>query len=258
MTHLSPLAMLAAPTLPQAHRQGINALAAARLQVEIAPYPDMGVGDLIELFWNNCFAASTRLAAADIGQPSSLRVPESFVRNGATRIHYRVMQVGHGPARSAITRVQVKTDCPGGQPSLLCGEENQNLAPVTLPEMIRRHGVNSRQIRRGVPLAIDPYLNMAVDDEITLRWGDSRLDLPRIEAHDVGRPVQVWVPPALIQEAGDDHRLDVTYCILDWVGNNSRWAPARTLSIAALNPATAATTLSAYQPRRPGSPCEPG
>ncbi|WP_416199751.1 MAG: Molecular chaperone [Pseudomonas shahriarae] len=258
MTHITPLTMLAAPTVPQAHKQGINAQAATHLQVDIAPYPDMGKGDLIELFWNNCFAASKRVGAADIGLTSHLRVPESFVQNGAARIHYRVMQVGRGPARSMITRVQVKTACPGGQPSVLCAEENQNLAPVALPETIRRHGVNPSQIRRGVPLTIEPYLNMAAGDAITLRWGDARLDLPPIQATEVGRPVQVWVPSALILEAGDDARQEVTYCVIDRVGNNSRWAPGRIVSIAQANATGAADALSVYQPRRPGSPCEPG
>jgi hypothetical protein len=261
MTRISTPATLTAPTLPQAHRQGINALAATRLQVDIAPYPGMDEGDLIELFWNNCFAASRRVTAGKIGTPTRLRVPESFIEDGAARIHYRIMQVGHGPARSAITRVQVKTDCPGGLPLALCSDENQNLAPVGLPETIRRHGVNSGQVRRGIPLTIEPYLNMASDDEITLRWGDVRLDLPKIQAADVGKPVQVWVPSAIIVEAGDDHRLDVSYCILDWVGNNSRWAPARTLAIAAsglLASTRPAKARPAYQPRRPGAPCEPG
>jgi len=102
---------------------------------------------------------------------------------------------------------------------------------------------------------------MATDDEITLRWGDVRLDLPSIQAGDVGKAVQVWVPSAIIVEAGDDHRLEVTYCILDRVGNNSSWAPARILRIAALAPqapTSPARAPLAYQPRRPGSPCEPG
>ncbi|NWA33393.1 hypothetical protein HX817_17785 [Pseudomonas sp. C6002] len=261
MKRISTQALLTAPTLPQAHREGINALAATNLQVDIAPYCGMDEGDLIELFWNNCFAASRRITAGKIGMPTSLRVPESFVQNGPARIHYRVMQVGHGPARSAITRVQVKTDYPGGMPSALSLDENQNLAAVSLPETIRRHGVNSSQIRRGVPLTIEPYLNMATDDEITLRWGDVRLDLPSIQAGDVGKAVQVWVPSAIIVEAGDDHRLEVTYCILDRVGNNSSWAPARILRIAALAPqapTSPARAPLAYQPHRPGSPCEPG
>ena len=258
MTRTSTLATLAAPTLPQVHRQGINALAATQLQVDIAPYPGMDEGDLIELFWNDCFVASRRITAGKIGTPTRLRVPESFIHCGTARVYYQVMQVGHGPARSVTARVLVKTDCPGGEPTALFSDENQNLAPVSLPETIRRYGVNSSQIRRGVPLAIEPYLNMATDDEITLRWGDARLDLPAIHTRDIGQPIQVWVPSTLIQEAGDDHRLEVTYCILDRVGNNSRWAPARTLRIVAAHPQASIRTVLTYQPRRPGSPCEPG
>lgn len=254
MTRTATPALLTAPTLPQRLRHGINAVAAAHLQVDIAPYPGMDEGDLIELFWNNCFAASRRVTAGKVGTPTRLRVPESFVQDGPARVHYQVMQIGHGPARSASTQVRVKTDCPGGRPLNLYADENQNLAPVSLPETIRRYGVNSSQVRRGIPLTIEPYLNMAAGDAITLRWGDARLDLPKIQAKGIGQAVQVWVPSALIVEAGDDCRLEVTYCILDRVGNNSRWAPPRTLRIAA-GP-TGATSI--YRPCPLGSPGEPG
>lgn len=250
--------MLTAPTLPQALRNGINALAATHLQVDIAPYPGMDEGDLIELFWNNCFAASRRVTACKIGQPTHLRIPESFVLDGPARVHYQVMQIGHGPARSAVTRVRVKTNSPGGQPADLHSDENQNLAPVGLPETIRRHGVNSGQVRRGIPLTIEPYPNMASGDAITLRWGDVRMDLPKIQPRGIGLAVQVWVPSKVIVEAGDDCRLEVTYCILDRVGNNSRWAPARTLRIAAWLPCRRAEAAQSYRPRPLGSPCEPG
>ncbi|MBF6028345.1 hypothetical protein ICY20_11385 [Pseudomonas sp. P115] len=254
MTHTP----LAAPTLPQALRNGINALAAAQLQVDIAPYSSMDEGDLIELFWNNCFAASRKVSACKVGDPIHLRVPESFVLDGAAQVHYRVMQVGHGPAHSAVTRVHIKTNYPGGQPLLLHSDENQNLAPVGLPETIRRYGVNANQVRRGIPLTIEPYLNMSTGDAITLRWGDARLDLPEVQAKDVGQAIQVWVPSTVIIEAGDDCRLEVTYCILDCVGNNSRWATARTVRIACAAPARPAGMALIYQPRPLGSPCEPG
>ena len=135
----------------------------------------------------------------------------------------------------------------------MCGDENQQLAPVTLPETIRRQGVNANQIRRGVPLTIEPYLNMAEGDAITLRWGDVRMDLALITPADIGKPIQVWVPPAIITEAGEDLRLDVTYCILDRVGNNSRWAPPRTLKIGCVNPylkVPLKETLKAAEPRK--------
>ena len=254
MTHT----LLTAPTLPQALRNGINALAAAQLQVDIAPYPSMGEGDLIELFWNNCFAASRKVTACKVGTPIHLRVPESFVLDGAAQVHYQVMQVGHSPARSAVARVHVKTNYPGGQPLPLHSDENQNLAPVGLPETIRRYGVNANQVRRGVPLTIEPYQNMTTGDAITLRWGDVRLDLPKVQAKDIGLAIHVWVPSTVITEAGDDCRLDVTYCILDRVGNNSRWATTRTVRIACAALARSASTALIYQPRPLGSPCETG
>lgn len=227
---------LAAPTVAPSHRSGINITSAADLWIEVAPYPGMDDGDLIELFWDDCYVASKVLDAHDLGNTLSLRVPPRFIANGSSRIHYRLMQVGQGPALSAATRVQVKLDCPGGPPCALCDDENQRLAPVAIPETIRRQGVNPNQIKRGVPLTIEPYLNMAVDDEITLRWGDARMDLPRLKASEVGQPIHVWVPPEMILEAGEDLRLEVTYCILDRVGNNSRWAPARTLKIGCSQP----------------------
>jgi hypothetical protein len=227
---------LAAPTLAQSHKGDINIISAAHLLIDVPPYPGMDEGDLIELFWDNCYVASRALTAADVGHPVQLRVPQSFIVNGGSRVHYRLMQIGQGPAVSAARHVQIKLDCPGGQPSALCGDENQSLAPVNIPETIRRQGVNPNQIKRGVPMTIEPYLNMAADDEITLRWGDVRMDLPRLKAADVGQPIHVWVPPAIIVEAGEDLRLEVTYCILDRVGNNSRWAPARTLKIGGANP----------------------
>lgn len=231
MNNISNIPELAAPTVVQSHKSGINVISAAHLLIDVAPYPGMDEGDLLELFWEDCYVASRVLEARDVGNAVRLRVPESFITNGSSRIHYRLMQVGHGPALSPTTRVQIKLDCPGGQSHALCGDENQGLAPIRIPEAIRRQGVNPNQIKRGVPLTIEPYLNMAADDEITLRWGDVRMDLPRLKASDVGEPIQVWVPPAIILEAGEDLRLEVTYCILDRVGNNSRWAPTRTLKI---------------------------
>ena len=253
MTRTSAKPELGAPSLAHNPMHGIGVMAAAHLLIEIPPYAAMDEADLIELFWDGCYVASRSLRAADIGQPVSLRVPESFIQNGTSRIHYRVMQVGQAPALSATRRVQVKLDCPGGQPSELCGDENQSLEPLGVPQMIRRQGVNPNPIKRGVPLTIEPYLNMAAEDEITLRWGDVRMDLPKVKADEVGKPINVWVPPAVILEAGEDNQLEITYCILDRVGNSSRWAPACKLKIGAANPYSKTpvrTVLRAAETRR--------
>jgi len=236
MTCISNTPLLAPPTLEKSHGASINLKAAANLSVEIGPWHDMDGGDLIELFWDGCYVASRVLNAGDVGNSVSLRVPESFIISGSPCVHYRVMQVGRNPALSASARFQVKLDCPGGHFTAGCEEENQYLLPVSFPDVISRRGVNPNQIKRGVPLTIAPYPNMAEGDEITLRWGDVRMDLPRIAQADVGHDIQFWVPSAIIVEAGEDLRLDVTYCIIDRVGNNSRWAPSQTLKIGCVNP----------------------
>lgn len=219
---------LAAPTLAQRSKNTICALAAEQLFITIHPYPNMEEGDLVELFWDGCYVTSKQLGKLDINKPVPLRVPESFIQSGTARLYYRVMHVGSSPALSAQLKVLVKLDCPGGQ---AIGEENQGLAPLVIPEPIQRYGVNPSQIKRGVPLSIEPYPNMAIEDAITLLWGDVRMDIPKLRMIDIGQPVSVFVPPDIIQEAGEDPKLEVTYCVIDRVGNNSRWAPARTLKV---------------------------
>ena len=172
---------LAAPTLAPSNKFTICARAAEQLFVNIAPYINMEEGDLIELFWDGCYVSSRQLYRADIGQPVSLRVPESFIQNGTARLYYRVMHIGSSPALSAQLKVLVKLDCPGG---VAIGEENQGLSPLMIPEQIQRYGVNPSQMKRGVPLTIEPYRNMAGEDEITLLWGDVRLDLPKLRHID--------------------------------------------------------------------------
>lgn len=228
---------LPAPTIPQATRQGIGMKVASHLMVHVEPYDDMDTGDLIELFWNGCYVASRILKASDLGKTITLRLPESFLQNGKARTYYQVMKVGGSPVVSACRKLWVKLDAPGGQLLSPSAEENQGLAPLTVPPSVARRGLTSRHISHGLPLSIEPYLNMAAHDEITVRWGDLRMDLPPLTADNVGVPVDLIVPPDLILEAGDEQRLEATYCIIDRVGNNSLWAPPREIRIQPLTEA---------------------
>ena len=98
MTSTSNKTELAAPTLAQSHKAGVNMTSAAHLMIDVAPYPGMDAGDLIELFWNNCYVASRVLTAEDRGNVVSLRVPESFIANGCARIHYKVCLLYTSPS----------------------------------------------------------------------------------------------------------------------------------------------------------------
>jgi hypothetical protein len=219
------------PYVPQAHRHGVGIRAAAHLLVHIDPYPDMDAGDLIELFWDGCYVASKVLDEPDIGHTQVLRVPESFLQNGTIKTYYRLMKVGGIPITSPHRRLRVKLDMPGGLLLSTSTEENQGLAPVSLPDAVVRNGLITSHIKKGLPLSIEPYLNMAPCDEITLRWGDVRMDLEPLAAENVGKPVELIVPATLIREAGDEPQLEVTYCVIDRVGNNSRWAPSRAINV---------------------------
>ena len=249
MPFTSCINKLAPPTLSSPGKHTVCARAAEHLLITIIPYKHMEEGDLVELFWDGCYVTSKQIFKADVGQPILLRVPQSFIQNGTARLYYRVMHIGSSPALSAQLKIFVKLDCPGGE---AIGDENQGLAPLMIPQPIQRYGVNSSQMNRGVPVTVEPYRNMACDDAITLLWGDVRLDVAKLRKADIGKPVCVFVPPRIIQEAGEDPKLEVTYCVIDRVGNNSRWAPARTLRVGApklyLNPAPR-EVLRAAEPR---------
>jgi len=151
-----------------------------------------------------------------------LRVPQSFVQSGTASSWYQVQKIGNAPATSPDKKVLIKLDCPGGNRSHNIPEQNRSLTPPTL---------SFKEHKNAVMVTIEAYENMAAQDEITLRWGDLRMDLPAVNAQDVGKPITLKVPPAMILEAGEDPALEVTYCVIDLVGNNSRWAPTRALSI---------------------------
>ncbi|PBQ19142.1 hypothetical protein CCL09_07195 [Pseudomonas congelans] len=226
----SPMS-LPTPSVPLSSRHGIGVRSASQLAVHVAPYERMEEGDLIELFWDGCYVASTILKASDVGNTVVLRVPESFLQNGKARTYYRLMKIGGMPVTSPCRKLWVKLDAPGGQLVSASTEENQGLAPLHVVPSVIQHGLSRRHLEGGLPMTIEPYLNMAVHDEITVRWGDLRMDLPPLTADDVGEPVDLVVPPALIREGGDEQQLEVSYCVIDRVGNNSLWAPPRILRI---------------------------
>lgn len=222
---------LLAPTLPQATRHGVGRSAAMNLTVRVPPYPDMDPGDLIELFWDHHYVAPAVVDAHDLDDGVWLRVPHSFLRTGKARTWYRVSKVGYPPADSPVVKLWVKLDVPGGERLVAGDDENQGLPPLHIPRRIRRGGLGIEQLQAGLDLTIEAYPNMDAYDEITVRWGDVRMDLPAISAEAVGKPIRLRVPSALIVEAGLGRTQDVTYCVIDRVGNNSRWAPPRRIQV---------------------------
>lgn len=222
---VSPAIQLPLPTLPGINAAGIGRHSAARLRARIPIEPPMEAGDLIALFWGQRFVTAHTLQAGQATGYVELRIPGGMLHNGIQRLHYRLFKPNNRPLRSPERQVLVKLDCPGGN-----GAEHR-LQPLQLPRRLRREGLCLETLTGDLACSLAPYGNMAEGDQITLRWGDLRLDLPPLKRAQIGHPVAAKIPQALIQECGADPHLELSYCILDRVGNRSQWAPYTALRV---------------------------
>lgn len=225
MPHVSHASELTPPSLPGIHAGGIGRHSASRLQARIVIEPPMQAGDLLAMFWGHRFVSARTLHTDEVTNAIDMPIPGHLLHNGVHRLHYRLLTPGYRPIRSPERQVLVKLDCPGGN-----GDHAQ-LQPVQLATRVRHHGLSLDALNHDLPCTLAPYSNMAGGDQITLCWGDLRLDLPVLAQHQVGKPIKAKIPLALIQEWGPDPHLQLSYCILDRVGNRSIWAPARQLQV---------------------------
>jgi hypothetical protein len=192
----------------------------------------METGDVVLLFWGQRFVGAHTLQAHEANGGIVMRIPAGFLHNGIHRLRYRLLKPGHHPLCSPDRRVLVKLDCPGGNGAHAC------LQPLQLTRRLRREGLFLDALNNDLPCTLAPYRHMAKGDRITVRWGDLRLDLPALEQAQVGNPLQVEIPLALIRESGPDRHLELSYCILDRVGNRSQWAPPTHLQVFAERPSS--------------------
>ena len=216
------------PALLHIAPHGIGVHTASHLQASIQTAPTLQAGDLLELFWGNRYVAAHLLRAGEPGTSIALAVPRQMLYPGLNTLHYRLLQPGQHPRRSAPLQVAVKLNCPGGY---VTTPENPHLTPLRLPGRLLRQGLDLSRCGQGVPFNIAPYRHMAEGDAITLRWADLRIDLAPLPSDGIGCPIQGLIPTQVLLEAGNDEHLDASYCILDKVGNCSQWAPAVRLRV---------------------------
>ena len=144
---------LAAPTLAQSNKTGINITSRGAPADRCGALPRHGrrrpdrtvLGQLLRGLQRadgqRCRPTGAACGCRKVLSPTALHA----FTTGSCRSGESPVDIGQ-PARADQTRL------PGGQPSALCGDENQSLAPVSIPETIRRQGVNPNQIKRGVPV----------------------------------------------------------------------------------------------------------
>lgn len=203
--------------------------------VQVEPWSPMNVGDKLELFWGApdpdspdypgmAVANKTLQFPDELNKAVLLSVPEEDVYAGWFNVACRVTRVGTGfQELSPLLRVLVKLDRPGGiDPA---PDVNPNLAAPILPPEVIRDGVDTTWAARGVPVTIEPYVNMAVGDRIRLNWGGAFVEYTLKDDSEVNQPVTLIVDDATIRAAGDGDALALRYQVFDVVHNRSGWSP---------------------------------
>ncbi|MBD1550014.1 hypothetical protein [Pseudomonas typographi] len=214
--------------LPQRCRAGIGAEAASQLCLRVGRDALLEPGDLVEVFIDDRFATALIVKPEHLGRPLVFQVRNAVQQSGRVRLRYEVLRAGHYSAHSPVTLLLAKLEYPGGAPLREGEEENQFLPPICFPRALsvrqaRQHG--------GLPFYLPAYPNMAAGDEITVRWGDERFDLPPLLPRQVGQPVQGTIPLAALRQVRPGRWQDVTWSAVDRVGNHSRWAPCQALEL---------------------------
>ena len=207
---------------------GINIAAAMEsfprhgLQLFIDPWAPMGAGDSVEVFLGGLRVVSDIIDADKADKRLTMFIPYERLTNGFTTISYRVTRIGAIPEPSDDIKLYVKLDRPGGNdPNDDPGHSNMTM---TIPVEIVQDGVDKDTANQGVPVTINPYLNMAEGDTIRLNWGGQFLihTVAKNQIEDpAANPIVILVDEISILAAGDSDYLPVAFEVYDVVNNRS-------------------------------------
>ncbi|VVE20319.1 hypothetical protein PMO31116_03072 [Pandoraea morbifera] len=232
-------ARLFAPTVPAARKGGIRkddleSNINDKLEVLVPWATGFLRGDMLLLYWG---LPGVPIDTIQIDNPNdsvfTLMAPVTDIArvgDGLIDVWYeRISSFGDPvPIESPHVQVLVKTDVPGGNdPDQSTWPINEGLAEAILPP-----GPIETVPPEGLPVEIPMWENMAAGDVVTIFWGSAQgvVHRPITEA-EVGQPVVVMVPEAIIIEAGAGEGVAVTYELVDKVQNWSGRAPSAFIDV---------------------------
>lgn len=232
-------ARLFAPTVPAARKGGIRkddleSNINDKLEVLVPWATGFLRGDMLLLYWG---LPGVPIDTIQIENPNdsvfTLMAPVqdiARVGDGLIDVWYeRISSFGDPvPIESPHVQVLVKTDVPGGHdPDQSTWPINEGLAEAILPP-----GPIETVPPEGLPVEIPVWENMTAGDVVTIFWGSAQgvVHRPITEA-EVGQPVVVMVPEAIIVEAGAGEGVAVTYELVDKVQNWSGRAPSAFIDV---------------------------
>ncbi|WP_252089040.1 Ig-like domain-containing protein [Pseudomonas sp. MWU13-3659] len=191
-------------------------------------YPDMRVGDLLEMFWHAPGLEAKPLCAVyveagQLGSDVPVYLPSEQAVEGIADLYCRVTRQGAEVGRSTPLSVLCKPSLPGG--------------PDPSPETAWHGGLGAPTLVSPIIadasawVEVPPWLYMQAGGMLQLAWGDQLVEY-RFTDEEVGQPLRIEVPARLIGDAGNSARLPVRYRIIDVVGDTSeKWSAITWVSV---------------------------
>lgn len=201
----------------------------------INPYIGMREGDKHFIYWGAEEVFIKVVELWEVNKALFFYLPAALAKPGwVETCYYQLLRAGETTPDdpSVALRLRVKLNQPGGRdkaPHL--PEGHSELHPVVLPPEVVQQGIDAEWAKKGVPLTIPFYPEMAVGDEILVHWGSANniLAAHTVTQDEVDRkiPIAMIADQAAILAGGDSDALVLRYDIHDVVWN---WAVRRSQS----------------------------
>ncbi|WP_146041296.1 Ig-like domain-containing protein, partial [Pseudomonas sp. MPR-ANC1] len=191
----------------------------------IPAYIGMHVGDKHVIYWDKQSVFTKEVEADEVDFPLFFYLPVAIARPGwAEECYYQLTRFGGtAPDDPAVSqRLLVKLTRPGGRDDHPNDPDGHGkLFPVTLPPEVVQQGIDAEWAKKGVPVTVPFYPDMAVRDTVLVKWGSTVLAPHTVTQDEVDHktPIVIIADQAAILAGGDNDALVLRYDIHDEVWN---------------------------------------
>ncbi|BBP71029.1 hypothetical protein PHLH6_30330 [Pseudomonas sp. Seg1] len=191
----------------------------------IPAYIGMHVGDKHVIYWDKQSVFTKEVEADEVDFPLFFYLPVAIARPGwAEECHYQLTRFGGtAPDDPAVSqRLLVKLTRPGGRDDHPNDPDGHGkLFPVSLPPEVVQQGIDAEWAKKGVPVTVPFYPDMAVRDTVLVKWGSTALAPHTVTQDEVDHktPIVIIADQAAILAGGDNDALVLRYDIHDEVWN---------------------------------------
>jgi hypothetical protein len=184
----------------------------------------MLAGDTLDIYWGTEKLVTRVVEEDEIDKTVFFFLPAEKILSGwVEEVYYVLTRRGEtDPDDPAVPlRLLVKLDRPAGRDKEPHRPGHSELHIAQLPADVIQNGVDAEWAKRGVPMTIGIYPNIAVRDVIQVKWGSAYLKPHVVTAAqaDGSEPIVITATQADILAGGDSAALLVQYDVHDEVWN---------------------------------------